>query len=405
MPIEVVDDGEFVAPDASFVKDIINLGGNSARKCFQCGTCSVICPLSPDDRPFPRKEMIWVQWGLKDRLLKDPDVWLCHQCSDCSDYCPRGSRPGDVMAAIRSYSITQYAIPGFFARAFSRPQGLPAILGLSILLLFGFLNAIGSLASPAGEVAFYRFIPSISMEIAGSLVSTFAVIVAAIGLLRFWRNLDEYEATGSTAGATVAGGAMEGSSARDGVWSSASRTLLDILKHSNFGRCGVDRLRYYSHLAILYGFILLLIATTGRAAYHFLAGKEEAPALTDPVKLAGNLGALLLIVGVSLVIYGRLSRKSDAGRATYFDWFFILVLYLTAITGVLTQVARLAHTGYLAYWVYLAHLLCVFLLLAYAPYSKFAHLFYRALAMLRARRIGREASTREEGQLAPMPEQ
>ena len=59
----------------------------------------------------------------------------------------------------------------------------------------------------------------------------------------------------------------------------------------------------------------------------------------------------------------------------------LLELLLVSITGVLTEVFRYANIAPLAYPTYFLHLVLAFLLLASAASSKFAHVFYRAVAL------------------------
>ena len=94
-----------IEPDLDFIKELTKRGGDLFKKCMQCGTCSATCSISPDSKPFPSKEMAWAAWGMKDRLLRDPDVWLCYQCNDCSTRCPRSARPGDILSAVRQESV------------------------------------------------------------------------------------------------------------------------------------------------------------------------------------------------------------------------------------------------------------------------------------------------------------
>ena len=131
------------------------------------------------------------------------------------------------------------------------------------------------------------------------------------------------------------------------------------------------------------------ISTLGAVVYLQM-GMELSLPPTDPVKIVGNLGFIALFAGTTWVIFKRFSDPEKLGLGSYFDWFFVIILYLVAITGIAIELARLAGSV-AAYYIYLVHLVFVFTLLTYAPYSKFAHLLYRAIAYVYSESTGRKA--------------
>ena len=137
-------DKYLIEPDSNFIKEVMSQGGESLKKCYQCATCYVACTISPDNKPFPRKEMIAAQWGLKDRLVANHDIWLCHQCGDCSTLCPRDAKPGDVIGAIRSYAIKEYATPKFMSDLVNDPKKLPVLFLIPtvIFVVLGLLTGL-----------------------------------------------------------------------------------------------------------------------------------------------------------------------------------------------------------------------------------------------------------------------
>ncbi len=368
-----------IKPDTKFIKEVRELGGEALKSCFQCGTCTVICTQSPSDNPYPRKEMIWAQWGLKDRLLKDPDIWLCHRCNDCSTSCPRGAKPGDVLAALRSKAIMHYAVPRFIAKAFSSVKYLPLILAIPAVLLFVFLWALGDLPFPEGEIIFRNFIPISHAYIGMGAIVAFVFTVAAIGGLKFWKDINRSEVSQKS-----------NPGKKDGFLKSFIAAFINILKHSDFLKCGVSKSRYLAHLGIFFGFALFLLSDFFASVYH-LAGIESPYPQLGLVKIVAHMGTVLILAGCSVAIYRRFFGKNNE-KTTYSDWFLIWMLLSVVLTGIAVEVLRLSELATPAYSLYVVHLWTMFTLLIYAPFSKGAHLLYRTLAMTYAKQIGREAS-------------
>lgn len=383
-----------IEPDIGFKKELIGAGGDTLTKCFQCGTCVVACPLSPDTDPFPRKEVLWAQWGLKDRLMADPDVWLCHQCNDCAQLCPREANPGDVLAVVRQSVVENYASPGFLAKWLAAPRWLPLLFAIPAVLMLvaiaatggfragsadhhgffagGILAEGGGLKSPPNFDYFFAHYPIILFFTGFVILS---LVGALSGLVRYWNTMK----------ATFPGNPDEGNPSLLGC---AVAAIKDILTHKKFRECEATANRYWGHFLLFYGFAGMFVTTALAALLYYIA--EYPFGFFHPVKLLGNVSGVVFLVGLGLVIAERLKAGKTAPRSGYVDWLFIVVIGATVVTGIICQAARLAGMAAPAYVWYFIHLLFVFFLLVYLPYSKFAHLFYRTVAMMYAHSSGRE---------------
>jgi quinone-modifying oxidoreductase subunit QmoC len=364
-----MNDRDLIKPDSNFTKEVIGLGGESLKKCFQCSTCSVVCTLSPEEKPFPRKEMLWAQWGQKDRLLGDPDIWLCHQCNDCTVHCPRDAGPGNVLAALRHYSFGHYTNPAFLGKAFRDIKYLPLLLLFPVALFLILLGAMGYLKIPEGEIVFAKFVPHIIVDPVFLVLTGLIFIIVAVSLSRFWKGLR-------------AGTRSADLSILYVFRRSALSKLIELLLHKKFYECGSARVRMLSHMAIFYGCMAFLLVTVSVFIGTYAFGIETPLSSYNPLKIIANLGSIAVIFGCLLVIYRRLKGGKDVGNSSYLDWNLIILILTVTVLGVLTEVFRLAELATAAYVIYFIHLVSVFYGIAYFPYSKLAHLMYRSLAIM-----------------------
>ena len=75
--------------------------------------------------------------------------------------------------------------------------------------------------------------------------------------------------------------------------------------------------------------------------------------------------------------------------SNYYDWYLLGVIWAVTLTGIGSEVFRLAGVAPLAFFTYYLHLVSIFMLIAYLPWSKLGHLVYRTTALIYARYVGR----------------
>jgi quinone-modifying oxidoreductase subunit QmoC len=378
-----MDSATLIKPDSKFIKELKNYGANSLKKCYQCSTCTSVCSLSPENKPFPRKEMIYAQWGQINKLVNNPDIWVCYQCTDCSTHCPRGARPSDVLSAIRFYVFKYFAFPSFMGKALASPKALPLLLLFPMIVILALFLAYsgGDFSFINEKIKFSNFLSHIWLEflfIGGNIL---VFLFAFISLNKFWKMLKTSHLSKDGPGFIL----------------SLILTIKEILLHTKFFKCKQSTDRNYAHLLVFFGFFGAM-ATAGLAVLAMILYKIDPSIpfttlppipMSHPIKWLGNASGLIGILGLSIIVIRRIKDKYNS----YTDWIFLLMLLLVFVTGFGCQFLRLADTAILAYSIYYVHLVLVFFILWYAPYSKFAHMFYRTIGLVYARTIARESKS------------
>lgn len=100
---------QYYAPFLEVTKAILEAGGEDLKKCYQCGTCTAICPWGSVREFSPRYVFKLAQHGLEG--YEGEDIWLCSTCKTCVDRCPRGVGIIEVFASMRSIIAQTGLIP------------------------------------------------------------------------------------------------------------------------------------------------------------------------------------------------------------------------------------------------------------------------------------------------------
>jgi citrate/tricarballylate utilization protein len=341
--------------------------------CNACRYCEGFCAV------YPAMEL--------RRTFSDRDLTylanLCHNCRDCYYACQYAPpHPFDLnvpraLAELRLETYRGFTRPRFLAKVFHRNGWwVSAItlfsLALVLLMVFLFQGSETVLAVHQGENAFYRVIPYRWMVIPFSALGLWILASLMMGAVAFWRE--------------AGSGLRELADLRANLQAAGDTLRLKYLEGGGHG-CNYpdDRfsmIRRRLHHFVFYGFLLCFAATTVAAIYdHFLHRPAPYPFWSWPVVL-GTAGGLGLLVGTGglLVLKRRMDPVPTTPRAIGLDVGFLLLLFLTSLTGLLLLGLRQTPAMGTLLAVHLGVVAGLFISM---PYGKFVHAVYRYAALVR----------------------
>ncbi len=81
------------------------------RYCLECGTCTASCPVANlvPEQFNPRNLLlrIFLDFGMRDKVLSSDTMWFCSGCYACQERCPSGIDVTDLIVRIRNVAILE----------------------------------------------------------------------------------------------------------------------------------------------------------------------------------------------------------------------------------------------------------------------------------------------------------
>jgi citrate/tricarballylate utilization protein len=358
------------------MQNLLNEADRQLTICNACRYCEGYCA-------------VWPAMELR-RTFKDSDIlYLANLCFDCRAcyYACQFAPPHqfavnipEIFSQIRTETYQNYSWPRLLARMVKSNARAAIIITIAcvvavvafVLLARGPDVLFGTRVGAVGDGSFFHVVPYLAMTLPAMAMSLFAFGVFTVGAFRFWRD-------------------TRGSAEEMFSWAAFSKASADAfgmryLKGDGSGCTYPDEqfghARRIFHHFTFYGFMLDLASTSVAAIYHNVLHWNSPYAYASLPVVLGSVGGIALMIGTAGLLY--LKWKSDRipsdGTMMQMDVSFILILFLSAFSGmVLLAFRETAAMGTLLA-IHLGIIAAFFLMI---PYGKLAHVVYRYSALVK----------------------
>lgn len=341
--------------------------------CNACRYCEGFCAV------FPAMEL--------RRTFRERDLNylanLCHNCRDCyyaCQYAPPHEYALNIpkaLAELRLDTYQKFCRPRFLTGVFRRSGlavSLIATLGMVFFFMLSFFlrGPAGIFSTHIGENAFYSVIPYAYLVL--PFLGLVFIIAACllIEVYSFWRETGgKFRQLGNLrAHLTAMGDAL------------SLKYLAGGGDGCNYPTERFSMARRWLHHFVFYGFMLCIASTTAAAIYdHFLQWSAPYPFLSWPVVL-GTTGGIALLAGTGGLFYLKLRMDVEPAtpRSFSLDVSFLVLLFLTSLTGLLLLILRATAMMGTLFVVHLGFVAALFITM---PYGKFIHTVFRYAALVK----------------------
>ena len=369
------------------MKDLLAEADRQLTICNACRYCEGYCA-------------VWPAMELR-RTFKESDIlYLSNLCFDCRAcyYACQFAPPHqfavnipEIFSQIRVETYQDYSWPRSLARMVKSSAKasviITAVCVVAVVLLVLLAQGPAVLfGTHVGEGAFFRVVPFVAMVLPAAAISLYVLVIFTFGIIRFWRD------TRGSPDELVDWAAFKKASAD----AFGMRYLKGDGSGCNYPNEQFAHSRRIFHQLTFYGFLLDLASTTVAAIYHDMLGWESPYALTSIPVVLGTLGGIGLLVGTAGLLYLKWlsDRRPSDGTMMQMDVSFILVLFLTTLTGMLLLAFRETAAMGTLLAIHLGVVAAFFLMI---PYGKLAHVVYRYSALVRNAIEQRRAAVADAG--------
>ena len=354
--------------------ELARFGGQTLSKCFNCGNCTAVCGLSKNQTVFPRKIIRYLQLGLEEKLLESPEPWLCYYCGTCSDTCPREAQPGELMMATRRWLTSRYDWTGLSKKLYLSEAWEAGLLAATALAVLACFMVPGMFGVPFGFFALDEaarqhvrldiFAPKDWIHRADWALAAGLLALLSLNALRMIVAVRRGFGRSSVPLLTWL---------RD-----AYQPMLHLLTQKRWLECDNDtRFRWLQHFLRVTGYATMFLLVVA-----FLPAFQRDGAEFHYTAIFGYYGTVVLMWVTVAAMRGRWRKTEQIHKFSQIsDWMFLVLLFLTSLSGILLHVARLLDLPWPTYILYVVHLMiAVSMLVIEVPFGKWLHLVFRPVA-------------------------